>query len=65
LTGDPTFLRWRPGTSVVRVDSALDVPRAVYEHAVICEYAHEHLRDLGRLPPLQGVKASKICDEAA
>lgn len=44
LTGDETFLRWRPGTTVVRVDSTLDVPRAVYEHAVICEYAHEHLR---------------------
>ena len=44
LTGDPTFLRWRPGTPVVRVDSGLDVPRAVYEHAVICEYAHEYLR---------------------
>ena len=43
LTGDPTFLRWRPGTPVVRVDSALDVPRAVYEHAVVCEYAHAHL----------------------
>jgi hypothetical protein len=48
LTGDPTFLRWRPGTVVVRVDSGLDVPRAVYEHAVICEYAHERLKQLAR-----------------
>jgi hypothetical protein len=46
LTGDPVFLRWRPGTAVVRVDSTLDVPRAVYEHAVICEQAHERLREL-------------------
>jgi hypothetical protein len=46
LTGDPTFLRWRTGTPVVRVDSTLDVPRAVYEHAVVCEYAHERLRQL-------------------
>jgi hypothetical protein len=46
LTGDPTFLRWRPGSPVVRVDSTLDVPRAVYEHAVICEYAHERLKQL-------------------
>jgi hypothetical protein len=43
LTGDDTFLRWRPGGVVVRVDSGLDVPRAVYEHAVIHEYAHARL----------------------
>ena len=48
LTGDPTFLRWRPGTPVIRLDSTLDVPRAVYEHAVVCEYAHERLRELGQ-----------------
>lgn len=47
LTGDPTFLRWRTGTGVVRVDSTLDVPRAVHEHAVVCEQAHERLRQLG------------------
>jgi hypothetical protein len=65
LTGDPTFLRWRPGTSVVRVDSALDVPRAVYEHAVICEYAHEHLRDLGRLPPSKESRRPRSAMRAA
>lgn len=43
LTGDETFLRWRPGTSVVRVDSSMNVPQAVYEHAVIHEYAYAHL----------------------
>jgi hypothetical protein len=46
LTADPTFLRWRPGTPVIRVDTNLDVPRAVYEHAVVCEYTHERLRQL-------------------
>ena len=50
LTGDDTFLRWRPGGVVVRVDSGLDVPRAVYEHAVICEYAHAQLFRLGGSP---------------
>ena len=35
-----------PATIVVRVDSGMDVPRAVYEHAVICEYAHAHLKRL-------------------
>lgn len=44
LTGDDTFHRWRPAGVPLRVDSGLDVPRAVYEHAVICEYAHAHLR---------------------
>jgi hypothetical protein len=46
LTGDERVLRWRPGTIVVRADSSMDVPRAVYEHAVICEYAHAHLKRL-------------------
>lgn len=50
LTGDETFLRWRPGTLTVRADSSLDVPRAVYEHAVICEYAHAHLKALACSP---------------
>lgn len=44
LTGDFRFLRWRPAGTPVRVDSTLDVPRAVYEHAVYCEHAHELLR---------------------
>ncbi|GAA3734985.1 hypothetical protein GCM10022225_16860 [Plantactinospora mayteni] len=46
LTGDATFLRWCSGTPAVRVDSSVDVPQAVYEHAVVCEYAHERLRQL-------------------
>ena len=46
VTGDATFWRWQPSGVSVRVDSGLDVPRAVYEHAVICEYAHERLRHL-------------------
>jgi hypothetical protein len=48
LTGDATFRRWAPGATVVRVDSVTDVPRMVYEHAVICEQAHERLRELAR-----------------
>jgi hypothetical protein len=48
LTNDATFLRWRRGGVTVRVDSAVDVPRAVYEHAVICEHAHERLKQLAR-----------------
>jgi len=43
LTGDPTFLRWQNGDLSVRADSNTDVPRAVYRHAVVCEYAHARL----------------------
>jgi len=43
LTGDPTFRAWAPPGVAVRVDTSADVPRAVYEHAVICEYAHARL----------------------
>jgi len=48
LTGDGTLLRWCRGGVTVRVDSAVDVPRTVYEHAVICEHAHERLIQLAR-----------------
>lgn len=46
LTGDPTFWRWCGKDPVVRVDPGVDVPAAVYRHAVVCEYAHERLREL-------------------
>ena len=46
LTGDDTFLSWRTGLPPVRVDSNMDVPSMVYEHAVLCEYAHARLRQL-------------------
>jgi hypothetical protein len=39
LTGDDTFLGWRPALPPVRVDSNIDVPATVYEHALVCEYA--------------------------
>jgi hypothetical protein len=50
LTGDTQFLRWCRGGITIRVDSSMDVPRAVYEHAVICEHAHERLRQLAHRP---------------
>ena len=40
LTGDPTFNAWAPSGTPLRVDTRMDVPTAVYEHAVSCEYAH-------------------------
>ena len=47
VTGDNTFLSWRTGLPPVRLDSNMDVPSMVYEHAVLCEYAHARLRQLG------------------
>ncbi len=46
LTGDDAFLSWRTGLPPVRVDSNVDVPSMVYQHAVLCEYAHARLRQL-------------------
>jgi hypothetical protein len=46
LTGDSTFLGWRPGPLLVRIDSNVDVPVMVYEHALRCEYAHARLCQL-------------------
>jgi hypothetical protein len=39
LTGDDTFLGWRTGLPPVRVDSNIDIPATVYEHALTCEFA--------------------------
>ena len=48
LTGDQAFLGWCNGVQPVRVHSNVDVPLTVYEHAVLCEYAHAKLRQLER-----------------
>jgi hypothetical protein len=47
LTGDAVFLSWRNGMKPLRLDTNIDVPLTVYEHAVLCEYAHARLRKLG------------------
>ncbi len=44
LTGDPGFLGGRTGLPPVRVDSNVDVPARVYEHALVCEHALARLR---------------------
>jgi hypothetical protein len=46
LTGDNAFLDWRTGPPAVRVDSNVDVPAMVYEHALRCEYALARLCQL-------------------
>ncbi|MFG6446169.1 DUF6999 family protein [Microbacterium sp. P06] len=43
VSGDDTFRRWQPGVLSLWMDSNVDVPRMVYRHAILCEYAHAHL----------------------
>ena len=54
LTGDDTFLGWRTALPPVRVDSNIDVPATVYEHALVCEYA------LARLGQIRDATACAI-----
>ena len=62
LTGDATFLRWRSGSTSVRLDVSVDVPTAVYHHAVVCELAHGQLlrlaQALGQDPQRRLVRVS-------
>jgi hypothetical protein len=46
ITGDPTFLAWRARAGRGWVGIARDVPRELYWHALVNEYAHTHLRRL-------------------
>jgi hypothetical protein len=55
LTGDDAFFRWRSALPPVRVDSNIDVPATVYEHALICEFA------LARLCQLRDSAAESAC----
>lgn len=43
VTDDATFREWKVAGSSLRMDSNVDVPRLVYGHALVCEYAHAHL----------------------
>lgn len=70
ITGDTTFLGWRPASLPVRVDSNVDVPQTVYEHALICEYAHARLRQLRdearrRQGPLGDAARERLTDRTA
>ena len=43
VTDDDTFRHWKNAGMSLWMDSNVDVPRMVYRHALICEYAHAHL----------------------
>ncbi|MDP9074304.1 MAG: hypothetical protein M3N98_09050 [Actinomycetota bacterium] len=44
ITGDPTFMTWRAMAGRGWLGIARDVPRELYWHALVNEYAHTHLR---------------------
>lgn len=46
MTGDVIFRTWRPAHPMTVVSVARDVPRELYWHAVIDEYAHGRLRQM-------------------
>lgn len=52
ITGDDTFRHWKLAGMSLWMDSNVDVPRMVYRHALVCEYAHAQLVKLagGRYP---------------
>jgi hypothetical protein len=64
LTGDAAFLGWRSAILPLRVDSNVDVPLTVYEHAVLCEYAHARLSELANRPTGARSGAAETLDAA-
>ena len=51
----------------MRLDSSVDVPRAVYEHAVVCELAHGHLLRMAHtlgMDPLRRVIDANVLSAA-
>jgi hypothetical protein len=46
VCGDDTFRNWKTGALSLRMDSNVDVPQTVYNHALVCEYAHARLDEL-------------------
>ena len=48
ITGDGRFLAWCAPQSLARPEIDRDVPRALYWHALVHEYAHTHLCRLAR-----------------
>lgn len=43
VTGDDRFRHWKLAGMSLWMDSNVDVPRMVYRHALVCEYAHAQL----------------------
>jgi hypothetical protein len=48
LTGDPIFKTWTPVPVPAWIGGCRDVPRELFWHAAVCEYAHTRLEQLSR-----------------
>lgn len=48
LTGDPIFRTWTPVRVPAWIAGCRDVPRELFWHAAVCEYAHTRLEQLHR-----------------
>jgi hypothetical protein len=48
LTGDPIFRTWTPVQVPGWIGGSRDVPRELFWHAAVCEYAHTRLEQLAR-----------------
>ncbi len=48
LTGDPVFRTWTPVPVPAWIAGCRDVPRELFWHAAVCEYAHTRLEQLCR-----------------
>lgn len=46
LTGDATFRTWTPNRFPAWISVRRDVPRELFWHACVCEYAHTHLEHI-------------------
>jgi hypothetical protein len=56
LTGDPIFRTWTPVLVPPWIAGARDVPRELFWHAAVCEYAHTRLEQLSRERRVENVE---------
>jgi hypothetical protein len=56
LTGDPIFRTWTPVPVSAWIAGCRDVPRELFWHAAVCEYAHTRLEQLHRERRVENVE---------
>jgi hypothetical protein len=56
LTGDPIFRTWTPVHVPAWIAGCRDVPRELFRHAAVCEYAHTRLEQLYRERRVENVE---------
>jgi hypothetical protein len=56
LTGDPIFRTWTPVPVPAWIAGFRDVPRELFWHAAVCEYAHTRLEQLARERRMENVE---------